>query len=287
MPVWRPRPDWFRDAVASALGQTGCDLELVVVDDGSPEPVAPLLSDITDPRLRVVRIEHGGLSRGRNAGIAAARGDRLRFIDGDDLFPPASTSHLSHLMGRDRVIAYGATLVCDEKMRPQSMMVTDTEGDASVECLLFGFDTRVHSMLFPRSVVEAAGDWDPSFRVCQDWDFVLRALDHAPVRGDRQIATHYRRHRASSIGNVHDDIMEDALTRIVEGYFVRHPDQKGTSLHRRARVALDANYALGLARRKRYARSAKRLLHAIGMDPGLTVAELRRALRRRVDAPPT
>jgi hypothetical protein len=63
MPVWAQRPDWLRAAVDSALAQRGCRIELIVVDNGNDVPIAPLLSDINDSRLRIIRTDHGGVKR--------------------------------------------------------------------------------------------------------------------------------------------------------------------------------------------------------------------------------
>jgi glycosyltransferase involved in cell wall biosynthesis len=60
MPVWRPRRDWLLQAVRSALAQRDCELELIVVDDGNPEPIDELLAEVRDPALRIVRAPHGG-----------------------------------------------------------------------------------------------------------------------------------------------------------------------------------------------------------------------------------
>jgi glycosyltransferase involved in cell wall biosynthesis len=73
MAAWNPRPDWLLEAVRSALAQRDVELELVVVDDGSDTPLSDVLSGIEDPRLQIVRVDHGGASSARNAGVAAAR----------------------------------------------------------------------------------------------------------------------------------------------------------------------------------------------------------------------
>ena len=63
MPAWRPRPEWFHEAVTSALAQRNCDFELIVVDNGNDVAVDGTLSSIRDPRMRIIRIGHGGVSR--------------------------------------------------------------------------------------------------------------------------------------------------------------------------------------------------------------------------------
>jgi glycosyltransferase involved in cell wall biosynthesis len=77
------------DTVSSALAQTVEDLEIVVVDDGSTQPVADALADLRDPRLRVIRSEvNRGVSTARNIGLAAARSAVFAQLDSDDLWHP-------------------------------------------------------------------------------------------------------------------------------------------------------------------------------------------------------
>lgn len=233
MPAWEPRPDWLREAVESALGQRGCAIELLVVDDGSPDPVANLLADINDPRLRVIRSAHRGASAARNTGATEARGSHLRYIDADDVIEEESTAQLLALTeGRDDVIAYGATLFCDQDLRPLWKMTSDVEGDAVTACLLGRFTTRPHAFLFPRTVVEQAGEWNTEMLVAHDWDFILRALEHASVRGTSSVATRYRRHPRGLTANTAEGARN--AEQVVERYFGRHPEQRGTALERKA-----------------------------------------------------
>ena len=79
----------LRGAVDSVLSQTVGDLELVVVDDGSTVPVAEVLEDIRDPRLRIIRhAGNRGLSAARNTALAAARAPLVSQLDADDLWEP-------------------------------------------------------------------------------------------------------------------------------------------------------------------------------------------------------
>ena len=285
MPVWRPRPEWLREAVAGALAQEGCDFELIVVDDGSEPPVAELIEDLEHERLRLLRLPRGGVSRARNAGVAAARGDFFRFVDCDDLILPRSTAHLLELAhGRQDVIAYGATLVCDERLSPLSTASSTLRGSAAEACLLNRFTVTIHSLLLPREVVEATGDWDPALPVSQDWDYVLRALDHASVIGDGRIATHYRTHADMNSRNLAAGV--EGYRRIVAGYFERHPEQRGTRLERQAKAGYHL-FALEetLARDPRALREAIRHLRpALRLDAAGALAATARGGRRLLRA---
>ncbi len=275
MPVWNPRSAWLREAVASALGQQGCSVELVVVDDGCETPAADLLDGITDDRMRILRVPHGGASRARNAGIEAARGDWFRFVDCDDVILPDSTAHLLALAGGDdRVVTYGATLVCDEDLRPLSTIGSSLQGRIAESCLLNRFDTTIHSLLFPRRVVEAIGPWEPSIVVSEDWDYALRACECASVRGDRRVATHYRMHTGMTSRDVAEGVRGYRL--VAERYFERHPEQRSGTLHRRSLALTHLFAATQLTADRRYRSALDHLRRASALDPA---ASLRAVLR--------
>jgi len=85
----KDRVDKLRRAITSALEQTDTDLEVLVVDDGSEEPLEPRLAPgLRDPRLRFERQENTGPARARNAGVRAARGTYVAFLDSDDTWEP-------------------------------------------------------------------------------------------------------------------------------------------------------------------------------------------------------
>jgi glycosyltransferase involved in cell wall biosynthesis len=275
MPVWNPRADWLRESVASVLAQDRCAVELVVVDDGSSEPVSAVLEDIRDERLRMLRIEHGGTSAARNAGTAAAKGDWLRFVDYDDVLPRGSTAYLLELAGRDDVIPFGATEICDQRLEPKAKMVSTLQGDVVRACLLDRFEVTLPALLFPRWVVDRVGEWDVSIPVCQDWDYMLRAFEVAPVRGDSQTVLLYRRHPlGASAGSLAEgpslNLATQGMRKVLDRYFDRHPEERGTDVERLARARVE----LVLARSHREAY----LLHlgrALAGDRAGVVRELR------------
>lgn len=81
---------YLKKCVDSILAQNFCDIEVLLVDDGSTDLCPELCDDYVrqDERVRVIHKKNGGLSDARNAGIDAAKGDLLAFVDGDDYIAP-------------------------------------------------------------------------------------------------------------------------------------------------------------------------------------------------------
>lgn len=77
---------YLSECIDSVLSQTFTDYEIILVDDGSPDRVPEICDEYAkkDNRIRVIHQKNGGLSRARNAGISAAKGEYLVCIDSDD-----------------------------------------------------------------------------------------------------------------------------------------------------------------------------------------------------------
>lgn len=85
VPVYNPG-EWFEDCINSILEQTYQHIEVILVDDGSTdgsEKKCDLYAE-QDDRVQVIHVKNGGVSKARNIGIQAAKGDFLLFIDSDD-----------------------------------------------------------------------------------------------------------------------------------------------------------------------------------------------------------
>jgi glycosyltransferase involved in cell wall biosynthesis len=89
--------DTVARAVTCALSQTVADLEVLVVDDGSTDPVADALTELrSDQRLRVIRrAKNGGVSAARNTALVAASAPLVAQLDTDDFW---QSDHLEHLL---------------------------------------------------------------------------------------------------------------------------------------------------------------------------------------------
>src|SRR5690349_17228042 len=85
----RNRCAYLSTAIASVKAQTYPHWELVIVDDASDDPTPTLLATVDDPRVRSVRIQLGGCCAARNAGLDAARGEIIAYLDDDNTMHPA------------------------------------------------------------------------------------------------------------------------------------------------------------------------------------------------------
>lgn len=81
---------WLNRCATSILEQSHRNIELIIVDDGSPDDSGARAEAYTgpDPRARTLHITHGGVSAARNVGLDAATGDFVLFVDADDELHP-------------------------------------------------------------------------------------------------------------------------------------------------------------------------------------------------------
>ena len=85
IPIYKVE-QYLARCIDSVLRQTVSDLEIILVDDGSPDACGAICDEYAkkDDRIRVIHKENGGLSSARNAGIKIAKGEYIAFVDSDD-----------------------------------------------------------------------------------------------------------------------------------------------------------------------------------------------------------
>lgn len=95
IPVYKVEA-YLERCIDSVLAQTLQDLEIILVDDGSPDACPRMCDDYAqrDSRIRVIHKENGGLASARNAGMKAATGKWLFFLDSDDWLEPDGLENL-------------------------------------------------------------------------------------------------------------------------------------------------------------------------------------------------
>ncbi|MBC7360387.1 MAG: glycosyltransferase family 2 protein [Desulfacinum sp.] len=165
-------------AIRSVLGQDYPHVEIIVVDDGSTDETPRILGRYEN-QVRVIRKENGGLSSARNAGIAAARGDYVAFLDADDFWFPQKLSRQMSLMAADPALGFSSTaaIVVTEGGTPLSVWRCPEEGP----CLTTVIFSRLSAVpgsgsgvVVQRRLFDRVGLFDERLRSVEDVDMWLR-----------------------------------------------------------------------------------------------------------------
>ena len=131
-----------------------------------------------------------------------------------------------------------------------------------------------------------AGPWFGGYHISEDWDFVLRALEHATIRADPGTATLYRRHAGSRTGVAALSVGEEDRSRVLQRYFERHPEQRGTRLERQVLAAADLDHAAAYAALGHRREAAVRLRRAARLEPVQAAVATARLVARDLRARP-
>ncbi|MFG1822950.1 glycosyltransferase [Microbispora bryophytorum] len=161
IPIYDVEP-YLAGCLASVAAQTWQDIEVVMVDDGSPDGSAGIAAGFAarDGRFRLVRQANAGLGAARNTGVRHATGEHLMFLDGDDLLPAhALECLLASLEQTGSDLAAGNVLRLDGRGARQSAMHRAVFADAAAATHI----TRAHTLLRDRLVTNKL--WRRSF-----WD---------------------------------------------------------------------------------------------------------------------
>ena len=186
------------EAIEGVLAQTYPEVELIVVDDGSPDDTADVAGRY--PGVRLVRQENRGLAGARNAGLQVARGEYVLFLDADDrLMPCAVEAHLSCF---DKHPEAGFVVGDIDQIDPKGAYVYSPrwpilQRDFYEALLRVNHVANTIAVLFRRSVFREIGDFDPSCTPAEDYEMLLRAARTFPSAHHRTVVAQYRRHQAT------------------------------------------------------------------------------------------
>ena len=206
-------------AVASVEAQGHSRWELLLVDDGSTDVSSDIaMGAATRDPHRIRYLDHPGhanlgKSSSRNAGLRAARGDYVVFLDADDVMLPSKLAHQAAILDADSDAAavYGRTLYWDDPVasaptrerlsrlsvawdrahEPPGLLVRFLERPSTVPCLC-AVMVRREALLWTGGFEESFGD------LYEDQTLLAKLALHCRIRVDPAVGERYRQHEASS-----------------------------------------------------------------------------------------
>jgi glycosyltransferase involved in cell wall biosynthesis len=212
----RDRPDLVLQAVRSVLAQRGVDLEVLVVDDGSRDPVEALIGRLGDQRVKVLRhASPEGVASARNVGVEAASGSWIALLDDDDLWAP--TKLVRQLRASEESGAswvYAGAVEVDVHGE-----LLGGEPPASPELLLRELRRRnlmpagCSNVVVRADAFRAAGGFDPALRHLADWDLWLKLARAGPPACVREPLVAYRIHPEQATMDVAGMLTEGRVLR--------------------------------------------------------------------------
>ena len=105
VPIYKVPEQYLRMCINSLITQSYENIEILLVDDGSPDSCGKICDEYgkRDSRVQVIHKNNGGLSAARNSGYQAATGEWIMFVDGDDWIEPATCQTMADIAMKDHV----------------------------------------------------------------------------------------------------------------------------------------------------------------------------------------
>ena len=178
--------NYLSECLESVREQRGVNLQILLIEDGSPDGCAELCDAYAakDARIEVIHQSNAGVSAARNRGLASARGTYVVFVDSDDRVPTDAFRRLLEAMG-DASLVMGRMERIDEKGAGLGTDRNFPERDLNRnEFLRDLFEEKKYSYLgylcdkmFVRQIIEDNGiRFDPEVRLNEDRLFLMRYL---------------------------------------------------------------------------------------------------------------
>jgi glycosyltransferase involved in cell wall biosynthesis len=203
----RDRPKLLLETLHYVLRQCEVELEILVVDDGSTDPMAEAVLELSDSRVRVLRNDIAmGVSAARNRGLEAAQGEWVAFLDDDDLWAPDKLK-MQVTAAREGKLewAYGGAVAINHlheiiagSMPPPADQVMEQLPYRNI------VPAGASNVVAAKSLLSKVGAFDTTLRHMADWDLWIRLAQRGPPAVVTYPVVAYRIHE----GNASNDIEE-------------------------------------------------------------------------------
>ena len=197
---------YIRRAVESVWAQTHDDVELICVDDGSTDDTVTILKELhgeRPDRLQLIMQTNKGACAARNAGMSAATGEYIQFLDADDELLPEKLAHQAALAAKtgmpDLVIGSSRTFSADGEL-VRKVVQSTRDRDPWLDLMAHRMNVT-STLLWRTAAVREAHGWNEELRSSQEYDLMFRMLKNgARVVYDDAVLTYIHQRKSGSIG---------------------------------------------------------------------------------------
>ncbi|MGG6293241.1 glycosyltransferase family 2 protein [Leptolyngbya sp. AN02str] len=217
---------YLPETLASVLNQTWTDCEVLIINDGSTDGITEWATTVTDPRVRFMHQENGGVSRSRNLGIAQSQGTYIAFVDADDLWLSTKLEKQLQCFQHNPTLGlvYTWTQLIDELGTPtRTTICNHLEGQVWKDVLMSDPVGNGSAAMVHRRCLEQVGGFDPSLSIFEDRDLWIRIAEHYSFGVVKECLTHYRQHGNSAMRD-RQKVLRD-MRIVVDRSFATVPDE--------------------------------------------------------------
>ncbi len=199
----KDRPELLREALASIAASTYRNVELVLVNDGGAIPTPPAVPGDFPFLVKLLNLEFNhGRSGAANAGINAATGEYVVFLDDDDLMENEHLATLAGLVSGAGVrIAYTDAAIGVYELGSEGWVEYERRLTYSrnfdPELLLFDNYIPFNTLIIERTLAIEAGSFANDLPFFEDWDFLIRLARLSPFHHHPQVTCEYRQFRGA------------------------------------------------------------------------------------------
>lgn len=198
MPVYNDQR-FLQESLLSIRNQTYKNLEFIIVNDGSSDKSAEIITNnaLEDKRIIAINQNHSGLTKAFNKGISISRGNLIAIQDSDDVsLPERIEKEIEFLSKNEEYGLVGSRWrLIDEHGRALEQMVPFLNSDKQLRNHIFSFNPFCHSsFMLRREVIDKIGDYNENFLYAQDYHFIIRIMRHFKVYNLDDVLVLKRRH---------------------------------------------------------------------------------------------
>lgn len=269
VPVYN-RAHLVTETVASILGQTYQNIEIILINDGSTDNSLDVIQALQHEYPDVIRIidqENQGQTVARNQGIRQAQGKYIAFLDSDDLWMTDKLEQQVPLFDKGVGLVYGGVEFIDEYGETTRFEFCDpsVQGNIYPQLLVKNRMTG-GSVVVLAEALEMVGVFDPEFKAAENWDLWLRVCKEYQARLVNKPVVKYRLHQ----NNMSKDVMlmQDAKRQIMAKHCDKHSSDKLVAKYSRLAEA-DLFYKLGVDcfSREQFGEAIRNFLRVIKISP--------------------